>query len=119
VPEYFRYFNLFNFCIDVIVRYNWDCLILKILRIVGLPNNSNKPITNTACVRARLCKLQKGALDSQTQVIKFISCLPIKVLNHKKVTSHVPEYFRYFNLFNFWFLAPLSAIFQLCHGEQC
>ena len=27
---------------------------------VGLPNNSYKPITNTACVRARLCKLQKG-----------------------------------------------------------
>ena len=27
---------------------------------VGLPNNSYKPITNTACVRARLFKLQKG-----------------------------------------------------------
>jgi hypothetical protein len=27
---------------------------------VGLPNNSHKPITNTAWVRARLCKLQKG-----------------------------------------------------------
>ena len=26
----------------------------------GLPNNSCKPITNTAWVRARLCKLQKG-----------------------------------------------------------
>jgi len=25
-----------------------------------LPNNSYKPITNTAWVRARLCKLQKG-----------------------------------------------------------
>jgi hypothetical protein len=35
-----------------------------------LPNNSYKPITNTAWVRARLCKLQKGALDSQPQVIK-------------------------------------------------
>ena len=41
--------------------------------VVGLPNNSYKPITNTAWVRARLCKLQiKGALDSQPQVIKFI-----------------------------------------------
>ena len=26
----------------------------------GLPNNSYKPITNTAWVHARLCKLQKG-----------------------------------------------------------
>jgi len=28
--------------------------------VVGLPNNSHKPITNTAWVRARLCRLQKG-----------------------------------------------------------
>ena len=28
--------------------------------MVGLPNNSYKPITNTAWVRARFCKLQKG-----------------------------------------------------------
>jgi hypothetical protein len=28
--------------------------------VVGLPNNSYKPITNTAWVPARLCKLQKG-----------------------------------------------------------
>jgi hypothetical protein len=28
--------------------------------VVGLPNNSYKPITNTAWVRIRLCKLQKG-----------------------------------------------------------
>jgi hypothetical protein len=28
--------------------------------VAGLPNNSYKPITNTAWVRARLCKLQKG-----------------------------------------------------------
>jgi hypothetical protein len=27
--------------------------------VVGLPNNSYKPITNTAWVRARFCKLQK------------------------------------------------------------
>jgi hypothetical protein len=27
---------------------------------LDLPNNSYKPITNTAWVRARLCKLQKG-----------------------------------------------------------
>ena len=29
-------------------------------QVVGLPNNSYKPITNTAWVRARLCKIQKG-----------------------------------------------------------
>ena len=29
-------------------------------QVVGLPNNSYKPITNTAWVHARLCKLQKG-----------------------------------------------------------
>ena len=28
-------------------------------QVVGLPNNSYKPITNTAWVRARLCNLQK------------------------------------------------------------
>ena len=35
--------------------------------VVGLPNNSYKPITNMAWIRARLCKLQKkqGAVDSQ------------------------------------------------------
>ena len=29
-------------------------------QVVGLPNNSYKPITNTAWVRHRLCELQKG-----------------------------------------------------------
>ena len=29
-------------------------------QVVGLPNNSYKPMTNTAWVRARLCKLYKG-----------------------------------------------------------
>ena len=28
-------------------------------KVVGLPNNSYKPITNTAWVRSRLCELQK------------------------------------------------------------
>ena len=31
--------------------------------VVGLPNNSYKPITNMAWVRARLCKLQKGCIQ--------------------------------------------------------
>jgi hypothetical protein len=29
-------------------------------KVVALPNNSCKPVTNTAWVRARFCKLQKG-----------------------------------------------------------
>jgi hypothetical protein len=38
----------------------YDMLTLVIITsMVGLPNNSYKPITNTAWVRARLCKLQK------------------------------------------------------------
>ena len=45
--------------------------------VFGLPNNSYKPIAYTAWVCARLCKLQKGALDPQPQVIKFTSCLPM------------------------------------------
>ena len=45
-------------------------------QVVGLPKNSYKPITNTVVwVRARVCKLQKGAFASQSQVIKFTSCL--------------------------------------------
>ena len=28
--------------------------------VVGLPNNSYRPITNTTSVRARICKLPKG-----------------------------------------------------------
>ena len=40
--------------------------------VVGLPNYSNRPITNTVGVR-----VQKGALDLQPQVIKFISCWPM------------------------------------------
>ena len=46
--------------------------------VVGIPNNSDKPITNTAWDRARLCKLQKDALDSQPEVIKLTSCLPMR-----------------------------------------
>ena len=37
-----------------------NSLFFPLLLLVGLPNNSYKPITNTTWVRARLCKLQKG-----------------------------------------------------------
>jgi hypothetical protein len=47
--------------------------LVNVLRL-----NSYKPITNTAWVEARLCKLaKKSALDSQLHVIKFTSCLPM------------------------------------------
>ena len=32
-------------------------------------------MTNMACVRAQLCVVHKGALDSQTEAIKFTSYL--------------------------------------------
>jgi hypothetical protein len=44
--------------------------------VVGLPNNSYKPITNTACVRTRLCKLQKGCTrlaDASIKVYKLLA----------------------------------------------
>ena len=40
--------------------YRGFCVFPLGCTVVGLPSNSYKPITNTACVRARLCKLQKG-----------------------------------------------------------
>jgi hypothetical protein len=48
-------------------------------KVVGLPNNSYKPITNTACVRARICELQKGC--TRLAVIKSTSCLPMVTSN--------------------------------------
>jgi hypothetical protein len=45
--------------------------------IDGLLNNSYKPITNTAWVRVRFVNYNKGALNSQPQVITFTSCLPM------------------------------------------
>ena len=45
--------------------------------VVGLPSKSYKPITTTPWVRAHLCQLQKGALDSQPQVVKFANYFPV------------------------------------------
>ena len=58
--------------------------------VVGLPNNSYKPITNTAWARARLCTLQKGctrlAASSTTKTGRHdIAEILMKVaLKHKK-----------------------------------
>jgi hypothetical protein len=46
-------------------------------KVVGLPENSYKPIPNTAWVRAGFVNSKKGALDSPQQVIKFTSYLHI------------------------------------------
>ena len=43
--------------------------------VVGLPNNSYKPITNTAWVPDRLCKLQKGCTRLATASDKVYQLL--------------------------------------------
>ena len=43
--------------------------------VVGLPNNPYTPITNTAWVRARLCKLQKGCTRLPTTSDKVYQLL--------------------------------------------
>ena len=53
---------------------------MALSKVVGLPNNSYKSITNTASVRARLCKLQKGcprlaaASDKVYQLLAHSRC---------------------------------------------
>ena len=82
---------LFPDCRFFVYRSNHGSLDFTIFQVclgpggsmsqVAGSNNSYKPITNTAWVRARLCKLQKkGALDWQPQVIKFTCCLPWSVV---------------------------------------
>ena len=44
--------------------------------MVGLPNNSYKPITNTAWVRAQLCKLQKKVQSSLPVACRFYPGTP-------------------------------------------
>jgi hypothetical protein len=43
--------------------------------VVGLSNNSYKPITNTVWVRTRLCKLQKGCTRLAAASDKVYKCL--------------------------------------------
>ena len=46
-------------------------------QVVGLPNSSYKPITNTRGFAPGFVNYKNGALDSQPQVIKFTSYLPM------------------------------------------
>jgi hypothetical protein len=54
--------------------------------VVGLPNNSYKPITNTVWVRARLCVLQKrcirltAASDKVQQLLAHDRWFSLRVL---------------------------------------
>jgi hypothetical protein len=41
--------------------------------VVGLPNNSYKPITNTAWVRTRLCNLQKRVHSTRDKVVQLLA----------------------------------------------
>jgi hypothetical protein len=55
---------------------NWEkTLTISEARVAQFGSNSYKPITNTAWVCVRLWKLQKGALDSQSQVKKAYQLL--------------------------------------------
>ena len=43
--------------------------------VVGLPSNTYKPITNTAWIRARLCKLQKRVHSTRSASNKVYQLL--------------------------------------------
>jgi hypothetical protein len=75
-----------------LIFWFWNCSYsvegpcVSMSYVVGLPINSYKPITNTAWVRARLCKFQKGctwlpaASDKVYQLLahsrSFSPCIP-------------------------------------------
>ena len=54
-------------------------------QVVGLPNNSYKPITNTVWIRARLCKLQKGCTRLAAANDKIKSNQFVVVLNKAEI----------------------------------
>jgi hypothetical protein len=65
--------------------------------VVGLTNNSYKSITNTA---PGFINYKKGALDSQPQVIKVTSCLPMVggSLRVLRLLQPLPLYFYVFRI---------------------
>ena len=69
-------------CILLKVKENYQCSPISsespggsMSQVVRLPTNSYKPITNTAWVCSRLCKLQKGCTRLAPQVIKVYQLL--------------------------------------------
>jgi hypothetical protein len=68
--------NTFELIMTPISNKSMDLILIGVRVAQWQRSNiSYKHITNTARVHAQLCKLQKGAFDSQLQVIKFFSCL--------------------------------------------
>jgi hypothetical protein len=49
----------------------FNLIQVRIIFLIGLPNNSYKPITNTREFAPGFVNYKKGTLDSQPQVIKF------------------------------------------------
>ena len=83
-------FSIFKLCFINKVRVTNDIIDIEELtvlpeqgpggsmsQVVGLPNNSYKPITNTAWVRIRLCKLQKRCTRLAATCDNITSCLPM------------------------------------------
>ena len=67
-PVYCRVIHLFSFlCCILFVFVFCEGTDGSMSQVVELPNNSYKPITNTKCVRARLCKLQKRVHSTRSR----------------------------------------------------
>ena len=61
---------------DTEMSLGWEGMGGSMSYVVGLPNNSYKPITNVAWVRIRLCKLQKRVprlIASSDKVYQLLS----------------------------------------------
>ena len=74
-------------CFKLISYHNWInispalCngwkITLHCTMVIGLPNNSYKHITIPCGFAPGFVNHKKGTLDSQQQVVKFFSCLPM------------------------------------------
>ena len=58
---------------DILVLYTLEGRGGSMSQVVGLPNNSYKPITNMAWVCARLCKLQKRVHSTSDKVYQLLA----------------------------------------------
>jgi hypothetical protein len=65
--------------------------------VVGLPNNSYNPITNTAWVRARLCKLQNRCTRLAAASDKVYQLLIVDL--RRSSSSNFPPLMNQFRLF--------------------
>jgi hypothetical protein len=80
-----------------LLSYSWWLNELG-TNVIGLPNNSYKPIINTAWVRTRLCKLQKGwirlaaASDKVYQLLAHFDSLLLLLYRLKECRSLGEKY---------------------------